>query len=200
MPGNIDVWQIFIGCFMPGFIAIKVYGLYRAIDARDFSKKWYDAVGYGVVFFTLYQVCGKILVDFFMRCLTYDVVALVVQFIFFVLLPMLSAYIMAHQWYRFREEKGDMLMPQETPWDYIFSKGECFFVKIYLKNGNVICGKYAGKSFTSAYPQAAQIFIEQQYLLEKDEKEEKISLIDNSAGIWISENEISWIDFRVCDS
>ncbi|WP_143188177.1 DUF6338 family protein [Selenomonas ruminantium] len=106
---------------------------------------------------------------------------------------------MANHGYRFRENNSKMLMPQETPWDYVFSKGECFFVKIHLKDGDVICGRYAGKSFTSAYPQAAQIFIEEQFILKKDGDEENLCIVDNSAGIWISENEISWIDFRVCD-
>ena len=197
MPGNIEVWQIFIGCFMPGFIAIKVYGLYRAIDARDFSKKWYDAVGFGVVFFTLYQVCGKLLVDFIMRYLSYDVVALVVQLFFFVLLPVLSAYIMANQVYRFRENNSNMLMPQETAWDYVFSKGECYYVTIHLKDGKVIYGEYAGKSFSSSYPQTAQIYIEKQILLDKEGNPGKVN---NSAGIWIAENDVSWIDFRFYNS
>ena len=197
MPSNIEVWQIFIGCFMPGFIAIKVYGLYRAIDARDFSKKWYDAVGFGVVFFTLYQVLGKPLVGFIMSCLSYDVVSWGVQCIFFVLLPALSAYIMANQWYRFREKKSNMLMPQETAWDYVFSKGECYYVTIHLKDGNVIHGKYAGKSFSSSYPQVAQIYLEKQILLDEDNNP---GVVNSSAGIWISENDVSWIDFRVYNS
>ena len=194
MPGNIEVWQLFIGCFMPGFIAIKVYGLYRAIDARDFSKKWYDAVGFGVVFFTLYQVIGKPLIDIVMKCLSYDIIALMVQFLFFVLLPAVIAYIMAHQGYTYREKKSDMLMPQETAWDYVFSKGECYYVKIHLKSGEVIYGEYAGKSFTSAYPQMAQIYIEKQILLDKETGQP--GRVDSSAGIWISETDISWIEFR----
>ena len=193
MPGNIEVWQIFIGCFMPGFIAIKVYGLYRAIDARDFSKKWYDAVGFGVVFFTLYQVVGKLLIDIVTRYLSYDIIALMVQFLFFVLLPVVMAYIMAHQGYYFREKKSDMLMPQETAWDYIFSKGEPYYVTVHLKSGEEIHGKYAGKSFTSAYPQTVQIYLEKQFLLDDDKNPGEVNA---SAGVWISENDISWIDFR----
>lgn len=197
VPGNIEVWQIFIGCFMPGFIAIKVYGLYRAIDARDFSKKWYDAVGFGVFFFVLYQTVGRPLIDVVMRCLSYDLVAMVVQLVFFVLMPAILAYVMAHKGYSFREKNKDMLMPQETAWDYIFSKGESYYVTIHLKDGEKIYGEYSGKSFSSAYPQTAQIYIEKQILLDKEGNPGRVN---NSAGIWISETDISWIDFRIYNS
>lgn len=51
--------------FMPGFIFMKINNLLIASNDNDFSKKWYDAIAYGVIFsgvtYTVYLMLGAYL-------------------------------------------------------------------------------------------------------------------------------------------
>lgn len=45
-------------------------------------------------------------------------------------------------------------------WDYLFSDGCCYWIKITLNNGLIISGKYSTKSFASSYPHDEDIYLE----------------------------------------
>ncbi|MEK5060517.1 hypothetical protein BK126_04605 [Paenibacillus sp. FSL H7-0326] len=77
-----------------------------------------------------------------------------------------------------------------TAWDYVMVKGA--YVIITLKDGRVVFGKYSGGSFASSVPEERDVYIEEQYSVEGD----VWTLLDRSQGIWISKDQIQFIEFR----
>ena len=84
--------------------------------------------------------------------------------------------------------------PTEKPWDYVFSKGIPYWVKVTLKNGTIIAGRYAEKSFASNAPANEQIYLEETWIL--DSNGSFIRAKNDTAGIIILSSEISHIELR----
>lgn len=62
-----------------------------------------------------------------------------------------------------------------------------------MKNGSNIAGVYSVKSFTSAFPHKQDIYLEELWQLDNNQK--FLTKIPRSAGLWISADEISSIEF-----
>lgn len=85
--------------------------------------------------------------------------------------------------------------PIPTAWDYKFSKTqEDRWVIVRLANNEIIYGKYGSKSLASSDDRYRDLYLEEVYVPDID-KEWKIS--ERSDGIWISENEIKSIEFKI---
>ena len=66
---------------------------------------------------------------------------------------------------------------------------------LHLKDGRNIGGVYSTKSFTSSFPYKQDIYLEEIWGL--DENEKFTDKIERSAGLWIVAEEISSIEFFV---
>ena len=64
-----------------------------------------------------------------------------------------------------------------------------------LKNGNQIGGKYGVSSFSSTFPNPKEIYIEEVWNLNKKGRFKNKQ--EQTAGILITENEISTIEFYI---
>ena len=169
---------------MPGFIFLKVSSMLIASENNDFSKKWYDAVAYGIIFSGITYVILLIPKNY------------ILNYFIFVLGTIIFPIIMpfAIKWLRNKPFlKNRILRPEVTSWDYIFSSRKPFWIILHLKNGNNIGGVYAYNSFTSSYPYKQDIYIEELWQLDENSHFDK--KIEKSAGIWIATDEISSIEF-----
>lgn len=170
--------------FMPGFIFMKVNGLLVASDSNDFSKKWYDAIAYGTIFSGLTYIAYTVLHD----CLAFWLFPLIGM----IILPFIAPFFLN----KLRSQPffyNHILRPEVSAWDYIFSLRKSYWVILHLKNGNKIAGSYSTKSFTSAFPNKQDIYLEELWKLDDDNKFS--AKISRSAGLWISADEISSIEF-----
>jgi hypothetical protein len=84
--------------------------------------------------------------------------------------------------------------PTEKPWDYVFSQRNPYWVKITLKDGTTIAGRYADKSFASSAPAKEQIYLEETWILNDKGGFERVK--NDSAGVIILSSEISHIELR----
>ena len=50
-----------------------------------------------------------------------------------------------------------VIHPVPTSWDYIFSRGEPYWIIFHFKTGERVGGYYGGRSFASAYPEPQEI-------------------------------------------
>ena len=88
-----------------------------------------------------------------------------------------------------------MLKPEVSAWDYIFSSPQSYWVILHLRDGRNIGGVYSTKSFTSSFPYKQDIYLEEIWRL--DENNKFADKIERSAGLWIVAEEISSIEFFV---
>ena len=85
-----------------------------------------------------------------------------------------------------------IINPLPKPWDYIFKKGETFWVIVHLKDGRKVGGRYDKHSFASSYPEKEEIYLEEVWELADNGK--FIKPIERSKGIIILGKEISLIE------
>lgn len=169
---------------MPGFIFIKSSNLFVATGENDFSKNWYDAVAYGVIFSGLTYIAYRLL-NKYIPPQFFLTVGMIV-------LPLISPIIIK----RLRNKPffyKHILRPEVSAWDYIFSSRQSYWVILHLKDGRDIAGVYSSKSFTSAFPYTKDIYLEELWKL--DENKEFLAPVPKSAGLWIVADEISSIEF-----
>ena len=179
-----DNFMYFLLLFMPGFIFIKSSNLFVATGENDFSKNWYDAVAYGIIFsgltYIAYQLLNKYIpLHFFL------VVGMII-------LPSISPMII--KWFRDKPcFYKHMLRLEVSAWDYVFSSRQSYWVILHLKDGRDVAGVYSNKSFTSAFPYAKDIYLEELWTL--DENKKFLAPVPRSAGLWIIADEISSVEF-----
>ena len=171
---------------MPGFIFIKSSTLVIASEVHDFSKKWYDAIAYGVIFSGLTYIAYLILNPY-----VHVYIFLILGMIIF---PFLSPFLI-RQLRNMSFFRRYMLKPEVSAWDYVFSLPQSYWVILHLKDGRNIGGVYSTKSFTSSFPYKQDIYLEEIWGL--DENEKFTDKIERSAGLWIVAEEISSIEFFV---
>lgn len=189
---EIDKLLIFIAFVIPGFISLKVYSIFIADTNRDTSKQLIDAVAYSCI---NYAVCLPLL--FFTTNHEFSASHeywFIVSSLYMILInPILLSWI----WLKVRKSKiikGNSIHPIGKPWDYVFAQEQPFWVKVTLKNGEVLGGKYSDKSFASSAPNEEQIYLEETWILSETGKFERPK--NGTAGIIILASEISHVELR----
>jgi hypothetical protein len=100
------------------------------------------------------------------------------------------------EWIRkiFSKIKIQIEHPIPTAWDYKFSKTKDLrWVIVSLSNGEVIYGKYCTQSLSSSDASNRDLYLEEVYIYEEGKPWFRVEGTD---GIWISANEIKFIEFR----
>lgn len=82
------------------------------------------------------------------------------------------------------------LNPYPQAWDEFFANRKPVSIYMILKNGNKICGIYGVKSRASTNLKNKDLYLEKEIFLDKDGAIQGI--IENSEGLWISKEEISY--------
>lgn len=192
-----DIWEadklvLFLAFVIPGFISIKAYQLFFPSTEKSNSDQLIDAIAYSSINYAI----------LILPIISIEKSSIKINYIFFYYLFYLFVFFLAPitwvviwRYLRTRDFfQKNAPHPTEKPWDYIFSQRKPYWVKVTLKNGNVIAGRYAQKSFASSAPAEEQIYIEETWILNSNGAFERKK--NNSAGVIILSGEISLIEFR----
>lgn len=120
--------------------------------------------------------------------------------LFYVFILLIFPVIVAFTWQSIRScEKVLEWFPHPTnkAWDFVFSQREKYWVKVTLKNGDIVAGLYAEKSFTSSAPSPEEIYLQEEWLL--DESGGFKRSIERSAGVLLLSSDIARVDLRKYD-
>lgn len=177
--------------FIPGFIYLKTYRLFVADHKTDFSKDWFEAIGISIInfivfSFLIYRITNQNFIDNYTFC----------YFLIFAFIILIAPIIWSFSFYKISQTKWFsrfLINPTKSAWDSFFSKKESYYVIITLKNEVKIGGKYGLNSFSSVFPHTNEIYLEE--IWELNGKGGFDKKIEQTAGILITENEISTIEF-----
>jgi len=181
----------FILFFIPGFISLKIYDFLILGEKRDFSKSFAEAIGYSCLNYGAFSWLLLIIHSnnfHNTNPICYFIFIFLILFIFPIIWPIL--FIQALK-YKPLKKYFNNLIPK--PWDYVFLKREPYWIIIYLKNGNKVAGIYDMDSFASLYPVEEQIYMQQAWKL--DDQDRFIKAIERSKGVIVMREEISLIKF-----
>ncbi|HLP44654.1 MAG TPA: DUF6338 family protein [Candidatus Kapabacteria bacterium] len=186
-----DKLILFIAFVIPGFIAIKVYEILYPGKTKETGQYVLDAVTYSCINYALLSwALVLIRVDqlYTRNPVLFGVVAFFVLFMFPILWVWLFAWVRTKPFFAKR-----MQLPDPKPWDYVFRKKESFWIIIHFAAGGKIGGIYDAHSYTSAYPEDEQIYLEEVW--ELGEKDEFLNPKERSKGILVSMKDIKAIEF-----
>lgn len=186
---NTTTLLIFVALFMPGFIYIKIRSAIRATDKVDFSKSWYDAAGYGCVFLFFSALATFVIITIWPMEMQYGLV-MFLSLLF--LLPIMFALCKDYL-YKLPIVHDRFLLPDESAWDYVFSRRKPYWVIVYLKNGKTRAGIYADKSYAAAYPGKKDIFLQKEWITTLTGR--FVEPYNATDGIWIPEEQIAYVRF-----
>lgn len=192
-----DIWgldkiYVFIMFVVPGFVCLKTYELLIPSPVKDTSKQIIDAVAYSCLnyaflFFFIVKVENSSLATTHLN--------LYFIFYFFVILIFPFIIVLIWKWLRSTAfVQKNTPHPTAKPWDYVFAQRRSYWIKVVLKDGTVIGGRYSSKSFASSAPAPEQIYFEETWVL--NENGGFVRAKNNTAGVLILSNDISHIELR----
>lgn len=192
-----DIWEsskiiIFIAFVIPGFVCIKVYNLFYPSQEKDVSLTLISSVAYSCLNYAV--LSGFI---FYFESIELGKSSPILYSLFYAYTLLVNPILMViiWQWMRKKEVLVKTIHhPVEKPWDYVFSKGTSYWIKVFKKDGTVIGGLYSGSSFASSSPAQEQIYIETKWILDEDNN--FVRPVVNSAGVIVLSGEISHIELK----
>jgi len=192
-----DIWEIdklmlFIAFVIPGFIAIKCYQLIFPGTEQPTSEKLVDAIAYSSINYAL-----LILPIIAVENSQLNSVCPFLYYLFYIFVLFLAPIIWVLVWKYLRTRdffQKNAPHPTAKPWDYVFSQRKPYWVKITLKDGTVIAGRYAENSFASSAPAEEQIYLEEAWIVNEKGGFERQK--NNTAGVIVLHAEISHVELR----
>jgi len=193
----VNIWQIdqfilFFAFVIPGFISIKTYELLFPSSSRTSTEKLIDAIAYSSINYALLALPiiwvekSSIKDD---CTFWYYLFYIGVLFIAPILWVFIWKYLRTREFFQ-----KNAPHPTGKPWDFVFSQRKPYWVKVVLKDGTIIGGRYAENSFASSAPSDEQIYLEECWVLnDKGGFERKKN---DSAGVIILTSEISHLELR----
>lgn len=175
---------------MPGFISLKVYNLLCPGKLPDFSTQMFSSIMYSCLSYAIHlpiYLISANLQDF--SIITWKHVLFITSLIliFPAVIPVAWLFIRKIEWVN-----NFLPHPTNSPWDYVFSQRNFYWLIVTLKDGTILGGKYGAGSFSSSYPEDPQIFISEQWLVDE---EGFIRKVNDSSGIMILSKDIKTIEF-----
>ena len=191
-----NIWEadklvLFIAFVIPGFISLKAYSMLVPSEQKDSGGKLIDAIAYSCINYALlsplilYVESNNVLQDSPNWRLLY------VCFVLFIFPVTLSVL-----WLLIRRTRYILKIaphPILKPWDYLFSKRESYWIKVTLKSGEVIGGKYHDKSFASSFPAQEQIYLEESWIIDKEDGGFKRPK-NRSEGVMVMSEELAYVE------
>ncbi|SMO43022.1 hypothetical protein SAMN06269117_10457 [Balnearium lithotrophicum] len=183
------IWELnklilFLIFFIPGFISSKVYSL--LVASKERSNYLLDAIGYSSLNFAAFSWLIILMHStkfFIYHKILYFIFLFLIMFIAPILWPIIYFKISTSTFL-----SKYILHPIQSPWDYVFRRGNSYWVIIHLKDGRKIGGKFSTNSFASSYPSKEQIYLEEVWKL--DENGRFKEPVESSQGIIILGDEI----------
>lgn len=189
---DIDKLALFIAFVIPGFISIKAYqlafpGTDRATSVQLIDAVAYSSINYALLIFPIISIESGNLRD----------TCKFLYYLFYVFVLFLAPIIWVLIWKYLRTRdffQRNAPHPTAKPWDYVFAQRKPYWIKVTLKDGTVIAGRYADKSFASSAPAPEQIYLEETWVLNDKGGFERAK--NNTEGVIILSSEISHIELR----
>lgn len=191
-----DIWAfdklaLFIAFVIPGFIAMKTYGLLATTGHRDTSQQLidvvsYSCINYAILAFPIFSLESSRARD----AVPHWYFAAWAAFLLVVPIAVAFAF------WKIREtELFQRALPHPVgkPWDFFFAKRRQFWAVITLKDGRKVGGLFGAKSFASSHPYPPEIYLEDAWVVNADDGLERART--DTAGILIAGSEISTIEF-----
>lgn len=192
-----DIWTadqllLFLAFFVPGFISMRVYGLFIATDSPDFTKQLPEAIAYSAIHYALTGWLILLASPGLQRYIAAYIVVLVLPLFW----PPIILLIRNWRYYRSRiltkRFLAFLLDAEATPWDTLFADHRARWVRIKLKSGNYIGGIYGKGSRSSTYPCPEQLYVKEQYECDATGFGARITATD---GFIVNGTEIDSIEF-----
>lgn len=181
-----DKLILFILFIIPGFISLKIYELIHPSEKQESSKQIIEAITYSCINYAILLPLLLITVQSQskgLKIFTYALAIFIAPIVWTIL----------WSWLRKRPLfKKNMPHPIGKPWDFVFSKLEEHWVIIILEDGQKIAGKYGEKSFTSSSPHKEQIYLEETWVLDKNDVFKRPR--NQSSGILVTSDNIASIE------
>ena len=193
-----DIWQsdkliLFLLFVIPGFISLKFYELVIPNEHKDSSKQIIDAIAYSCINYAILLI-PIIHIETMRKSNEVNLFEYYLFYLFvFIVAPII--WVLIFKWLR-EKEFFQKIAPHPTlkPWDYVFQQRKPYWIKITLKNGQIVGGKYSINSFASSSPAKEQIYLEESWIInEKGGFERKKN---DSEGIIVMGDQILLIEFR----
>jgi hypothetical protein len=176
---NIKNLESLIFFVAPGFISLKVWGILNSSPRFRLSESLIEAAIYSswnaVIFLRLFDILKAV-----HPILAYGVVYIALPILWPILVYFLSKI-------RFIKTR---LTP--TAWDHFFNLKEDCFLRLHLKNNQLLGGLYTAKSFASAYPEKEGLYLSELWRLDKEG--EFYEPVENSGGLLVNFKEVSFIE------
>jgi hypothetical protein len=190
-----DIWDadkllVFLAFVIPGFITIKTYELLFPGIQQDSSKQIVDAVAYSCINYAL-LIWPIIVVETSEWKDKYPNA----RGAFYVFVLLVCPVLLSVAWWKIRSSKWFQRVaahPTQSPWDYVFSKRQPYWIKVVLKDGRQIGGRYDTNSFSSSAPAKEQIYLEESWIMNEKGGFERPK--NKTAGVIVTSNEIAYIE------
>ena len=164
-----DIWQsdkliLFLLFVIPGFISLKFYELLIPNEYKDSSKQIIDAIAYSCINYAILLI-PIIHIETMRKNNEVNLFGYYLFYIFvFIVAPII--WVLIFKWLR-EKEFFQKIAPHPTlkPWDYVFQQRKPYWIKITLKNGQIVGGKYSINSFASSSPAKEQIYLEESWII-----------------------------------
>lgn len=179
---------LFIFFFIPGFVALKTYEFFYAVNKKDLGKEILDAVffsclNYSVIGFPLIYIID----NYKLNVLGF----LVTGIISLLIVPCFLAFLWIYTVNQICKKTKLGKSPHKTPLEYFnneIRKDRHVWVQVELKDDSLISGVFG---YMTSYPDEVGIYLQQYWTLENDQ----FSRNDKDLGIVILSNEIKTISF-----
>lgn len=179
---------LFIFFFIPGFVALKTYEFFYAVNKKDLGKEILDAVffsclNYSVIGLPLIYIVDKYELNiwgFFITGITSLLIA-----------PCFLAFLWVYTVNQICKKTKLGKSPHKTPLEYFNNEirtDKHVWVQVELKDDSLINGVFG---YMTSYPDEVGIYLQQYWTLENDQ----FSRNDKDLGIVILSNEIKTISF-----
>jgi hypothetical protein len=187
-----DNVQTFLILVFPGFLALRVYGLFIKSIKPDPTSQVVDAVAFSVVNLGVY-VGGSFLLK-----LVSSAGPVEHQLLFFVSL-ILSPILLGYGAFRLHTSRGlarfGLIHPIPGSWDFFFGRRQPCMALFHLKSGKMVGGYFGYNSFASSFPHDENIYIEK--VCTVDQVNGKYTgFVQDSGGILIKRSDYEVIEFH----
>lgn len=181
----------FILFFIPGFISMKVYHLLIASGNTDFSKSITEVIAFSSI---NYASLSWLIIIVYKNDVYANHFYLFISISFFIIF--IAPILWTILYVRLAKSKflgKYILSPIKEPWDFFFEKRKSCWVIVNLNSGERIGGVYSDKSYSSAFPNKYQLYLEE--LWEVDTEGYFIQRKERTNGIIIFGDEIKSLEF-----
>lgn len=188
---NLETLFLFLLFVVPGFIAMKIYGLIIPSAVIDLKSRVLEAISYSMINIGAMFVPIALMLHFELL-LKSPVWFAILGFLIVFVSPGLLGYLFA----KFRRSDWGtsiFLHPSPTAWDFYFDNTPPCWLICHLKNGKMVGGFYGLQSYATAYPRESQMYFEEVWRI--DEHGRFADRIDRSNGMIVRYDDCELIEF-----